>query len=166
MEACQRLPVDAGFTNVGLLLFDIRGCRPLDQLATPAFPLDIAFRAPIRLDGYDLIQHDNMWEVDLWWHTTGGIDEDYIVFVHLVGPDDTMIAQHDHIAGDDAYPTSRWRLGTRLRDRFFLEVAGGTCQNCELHIGLYTKESRLLLADGADAVTIPLPPSEAGSTPQ
>ena len=54
----------------------------------------------------------------------------------------------------------------RLRDRFFLEVADGTCQNCELHIGLYTKESRLLLADGADAVTIPLPPSEAGSTPQ
>ncbi|MCJ7548306.1 MAG: hypothetical protein MUQ30_01320, partial [Anaerolineae bacterium] len=100
VEACHRLPVDARFTNVGLLLFDIGSCRPLDQLATPAFPLDIAFEAPIRLKGYNLIQKDNMWEVDLWWHTTGGIDEDYIVFVHLVGPDGTMIAQHDHIAGD------------------------------------------------------------------
>ena len=166
VEACHRLPVDARFTNVGLLLFDIGSCRPLDQLATPAFPLDIAFEAPIRLKGYDLIQQGDMWEVDLWWHTTGGIDEDYIVFVHLVGPDGTMIAQHDHIAGADAYPTSRWRVGTRLRDRFFLEVADGTCQNCELHIGLYTSESRLLLADGADALTIPLPPSEAGSAPQ
>jgi len=166
VEACHRLPVDAGFTNVGLLLFDIGSCRPLDQLATPAFPLDVAFEAPIHLKGYDLIRQSNMWEVDLWWHTTGDIDEDYVVFVHLVGPDGTMIAQHDHIAGADAYPTSRWRVGTRLRDRFFLEVADGTCRDCELQIGLYTTESRLLLADGTNAVTLPLPPSEAGSAPQ
>ena len=164
VEACHRLPVDADFTNVGLLLFDIEGCRPLNQLATPAFPLDIAFEAPIHLKGYDLIRQDNMWEVDLWWQTTGRIDEDYIVFVHLVGPDGAIIAQHDHIAGDDAYPTSRWRVDTRLRGRFFLEIDDGTCPDCELRIGLYTVERRLLLANGTDAVAIPLPPKEAGSS--
>ena len=163
VEACHRLPVDAGFTNVGLLLFDIGGCRPLDQLATPVFPLDIPFQAPIHLKGYDLIRQNNMWEVDLWWQTTGTIDEDYVVFVHLVAPDGTMITQHDHIAGDDAYPTSQWRVGTRLRDRFFLEVVDGTCQDCELRIGLYTGERRLLTADGIDAVTLLLPPREADS---
>ena len=166
VEACHRLPVDAGFTNVGLLLFDIGSCRPLDQLATPAFPLDVAFEAPIRLNGYDLIRQDHTWEVDLWWQTMGDIGEDYVVFVHLVGPDGTMIAQHDHIAGDDTYPTSRWPTGTRLRGRFFLEVGDGTCQGCELHVGLYTVERRLRLADGTDTVTLPLPPNKPGSTPQ
>ena len=161
VEACHRLPVDASFTNVGLLLFDYGSCQPLNQLATPTFPLDVAFEAPIHLKGYDLIQQGNVWEVDLWWLTTGSLDEDYIVFVHLIGTDGTTIAQHDHIAGDDAYPTSRWRVGTRLRDRFFLEIGDGTCQDCELRIGLYTVEGRLLLADGTDAVTILLPPSEA-----
>ena len=86
--------------------------------------------------------------------------------MHLVGPDGTMIAQHDHIAGDDTYPTSRWPTGTRLRGRFFLEVGDGTCQGCELHVGLYTVERRLRLADGTDTVTLPLPPNKPGSTLQ
>ncbi len=168
IERCRRLPVDEGFVNVYLLLFDLETCRPLDRLAEPATVLETAFEAPIVLEGYHLIKTETLWEVDLWWRTTGPLDVDYTVFVHLVGPDETIIAQHDHIAGADAYATSRWRVGTRLRDRFFLYVsesnprmtddlmAPGFCEDCTLRIGLYTPEGRLPLQDGREVLTIPI----------
>jgi len=33
VDACHRLPVDAKFTNVGVVLFDLTTCHPLDRLA-------------------------------------------------------------------------------------------------------------------------------------
>ncbi|MCU0520483.1 MAG: glycosyltransferase family 39 protein [Anaerolineae bacterium] len=156
---CQRLPVDQSFTNVGLLLFDITGCRPLDRLAEPEVPLEVAFQAPIQLLGYRITRSDDTWEIDLWWEAIGDLDEDYGVFVHLLPPTSTEpIAQHDHIAGADSYPTSRWREGVRIRDRFFLTVPGGRCRDCSLQIGLYTPEARLKRVDGADVTVIPIPP--------
>jgi len=157
VETCHRLPVGGNFTNVGLLLFSLEDCRPLDRLVKPQVPIGIAFAAPIRLEGYRLIRPDETWEVDLWWRTTGEIDEVLRVFVHLVDARGEIVSQHDHIAGADAYPTDQWRAGTEMRDRFFLDVAGGKCLGCELRIGLYTDEGRLSLADGTDTITIPVP---------
>lgn len=157
VETCHRLPVGERFTNIGLLRFDLTSCRPLDRLATPPFPLNVAFVAPIRLMGYNVIKTGDTWEVDVWWATSGALVEDYAVFVHLLGADGDLVAQHDHIAGDDAYPTSRWQPGTILRDRFFLQVpGGGVCDGCSLRVGLYTPQGRLPLADGGDFVTLPL----------
>ena len=164
VEACRRLPVDRSFTNVGLLLFDISKCRPLDRLAEPDKRMRIAFRAPIELLGYEITQTGETWEVDLWWEAVGDLQEDYGVFVHLMPPEgvdgpgqSSMVAQHDHIAGADAYPTSRWREGVQVRDRFFLTVPGEQCAGCTLQIGLYTPEGRLLRVDGADVTLIPIP---------
>ncbi len=51
VEQCRRLPVSQGFTNVGLLLFDISGCRPLDRLAEPDVALRVTFQALSRSRG-------------------------------------------------------------------------------------------------------------------
>lgn len=158
VEQCQRLPVDASLTNVSILLFDLSGCRPLNRLTLPPVSLDtVMFEAPIRLLGYALIRTERTWEVDLWWESVGNISEDYIVFVHLIGPDGQFIAQDDHIAGSDSYPTSMWQVGTHLRDRFFLALPVEECEACVLRVGLYTPERRLLLQDGSDAVEIAVP---------
>ncbi len=154
VDQCDRLGVGGRFTNVSLLLFDVTACRPLDRLVSPPLPLDAAFVAPIRLAGYNLIRNGDAWEVDVWWETSGALAEDYAVFVHLLDADGTLVAQHDHIAGADAYPTHLWPPGTRLRDRFFLAVPGGRCEGCQLHVGLYTPQGRLLLRDGSDLVEI------------
>ncbi|MGC9520943.1 MAG: glycosyltransferase family 39 protein [Anaerolineae bacterium] len=162
IEACQRLPVAAEFTNVWLLRFDLESCRPLDRLARPPVPIEVRFQAPIKLRGYGVIKSAETWEVDLWWESEGDLVADYTVFVHLIRPDGTRIAQHDHIAGADAYPTSRWQPGTRLRDRFFLNVGSDGCPGCLLHVGLYTPEQRLPLESGfetymrQDCVEIPV----------
>lgn len=156
VDACKRLPVTQSFTNVGLLLFDLTNCRPIDRWTAPPWPHHTPFSVPIALRGYYVIQTDETWEVDLWWETTGPLPDDYHVFVHLVDGDGDMVAQHDHIAGADAYPTSQWQPGTQLRDRFFLTVPRGTCQGCTLHIGLYTAEGRIPLQAGGDAIELPL----------
>ncbi len=154
VDACRRLPVDAKFTNVGVVLFDLTTCHPLDRLSVPPRPLAVDFAEPIRLTGYDLIRTGETWEVDVWWETYGPLTADYHIFVHLIGPDGALIAQHDHIAGADAYPTSRWTPGTSLRDRFFLHFPGDVCPGCTLRVGLYTPQSRLPLRNGEDTVEI------------
>jgi mannosyltransferase len=157
VEQCRRLPVGASFTNVGVLLFDLTGCQPLNRLALPPVPLEVAFQAPVRLLGYDLLRTGPTWEVNLWWESTGRLDEDYMVFVHLLEPDGRLVAQHDHIAGADAYPTRAWQPGTRLRDRFFLNVPGEGCPGCVLRAGLYTETYRLPLLEGGDVVELAVP---------
>jgi hypothetical protein len=154
VDACRRLPVSAHFTNVGVLRFDLTTCRPLDRLAEPPFALSADFVEPIRLVGYALVRSDTTWEVDLWWKTSGPLAEDYRVFVHLLDGAGALVAQHDHIAGADVYPTSRWPPGTFLRDRFFLDVPGGRCDDCTLRAGLYTEHSRLPLRSGEDHIEI------------
>jgi hypothetical protein len=154
VASCRRLPVDATFNNVGLLRFDLSSCPDIAHLVEPPMKLRIPFQAPIELWGYDIIRQETSWEVDLWWRTTGRLAEDYVVFVHLVDAAGTLVAQHDHIAGADGYPTSVWTPGTLLRDRFFLEVPGGSCASCRLRIGLYTSERRLPLESGADYVVL------------
>jgi hypothetical protein len=157
VERCRRLPVGASFTNVGVLLFDLSDCRPLNRLVLPATSLEVSFQAPIRLLGYDLLRTGGTWEVNLWWESTGVLAEDYSVFVHLIGPDGARVAQHDRIAGADGYATRAWSAGTRLRNRFFLDVPGDTCAECVLRVGLYTETQRLLLQGGGDVVEIAVP---------
>jgi hypothetical protein len=161
VDACRRLPVDAHFTNVGVVLFDLTTCHPLDRLVVPPQPLVVDFAEPIQLTGYDLIKTGTApnaatWEVNLWWETSGPLPTAYLVFVHLIGPDDALVAQHDRIAGADAFPTNRWMPGTSLRDRFFLHVPDGVCPGCTLRVGLYTEQGRLPLRDGGDMVVIEL----------
>jgi len=154
VASCKRLPVNNTFTNMGVLRFDLSSCRPLDQAMTPPLPLTVDFNAPIQLNGYDLQKRLGLWEVDLWWKSIGILEENYIVFVHLVNPAGEIVAQHDHIAGADAYPTSQWREGTYLRNRFFLKVPGDSCAGCVLHIGLYAGEQRLALISGQDTLVL------------
>jgi len=155
VDQCDRLPVGAQFTNVGVLLFDLSHCRPVDFLATAPHPADVAFVAPIRWTGYHLIYNAPTWEVDLWWETTGPLAETYTVFVHLLDAGGNVVAHHDHIAGADAFPTTRWPVGARMRDRFFLSAPEGACDaGCTVRFGLYTPAGRLPLRDGGDFLTI------------
>ena len=156
VDACRRQGVGATFTNVGVLLFELAGCRPLDRWAAPIQHHEVLFAAPIRLRGYDIRTVGETWAVDLWWESTGALDANYTVFVHLLGPEGDLVTQHDRIAGADSFATSHWPPGTRLRERFFLSVPGGECAGCQLAVGLYTPAGRLPLAQGGDSVRLPV----------
>jgi hypothetical protein len=56
-------------------------------------------------------------EVTLYWLALRPLAENYKAFVHLLGPDGTVLAQHDGDPVGDFTPTTRWQPGEILRDR-------------------------------------------------
>ncbi|MEJ5198147.1 MAG: hypothetical protein WHX53_04410, partial [Anaerolineae bacterium] len=56
-------------------------------------------------------------DVTLYWFALRDVGENYKAFVHLVGPDGGVLAQHDGDPGGGFTPTSRWRSGELIADR-------------------------------------------------
>ena len=52
------------------------------------------------------------------WQALRPLDRDYTVFFHVVGPDGQVIGQHDTMPRDSALPTSQWRPGQVVDDRY------------------------------------------------
>jgi hypothetical protein len=87
------------------------------------------------------------------------MERDYLVFTHLLGDDEGIYGQHDKIAASDTYPTSHWKKGTVIRDKYEIQVHPGTPPgDYTIEIGLYTtyRESieRLPLKSGGDRVLL------------
>jgi hypothetical protein len=128
-----RLGVGRTFHDVALLLFDVSSGPRLAQADIPRTPLradlyseDAPGDTQVRLLGYDLDRQtarpgDTLY-LYLYWQAAGEIPHDYKVFTQLVGAGNTIVAQHDKIAGAAAYPTSHWPAGALVRDRFLLTL--------------------------------------------
>jgi len=83
-----------------------------------------------------------MW-VDLCWESLQPMDRDYEVFVHLVGPANSLVAvRHTH-AGLGRPPTSRWEPGDAFCDKVRLKVAEWAPAPAvyDVEVGLYDRES-------------------------
>jgi mannosyltransferase len=154
-EACSPSGVGSSFLNVGLLAFELTGCRPLDAEVDPPIHVGADFGGMV-LVGYELVREPERLVVDLWWEATGGSRGAYITFVHLVAPSGALVSQYDWPPGGE-YPTSYWESGMRMRARHPLPLQPDeTCCGCVLRVGLYGSSGRLLLPSGEDAVEIPL----------
>jgi hypothetical protein len=95
--------------------------------------------------------------IELQWQATTPVAEDYHVFIHLLAHDGQMITQSD---GQPVYwtrPTSTWKTGESITDRYGLwlppEIVAGDYQ---LSIGLYLAANgqRLTLSDGKDSLQL------------
>jgi hypothetical protein len=75
----------------------------------------------ISLLGYDLFQEPltagARFTVDLYWQARQSMPDDYTAFVQVLGPDGTLVGQHDGVPAQDAAPTSAWAEGEVVRDR-------------------------------------------------
>jgi hypothetical protein len=88
----------------------------------------------IGLLGYDIVRADGQTETTpaalkgenltlrLFWQAKTWITTDYTVFVHLVGPDGQIVAQHDQQPLGGFYPTSAWRRGETIVDEYGLSL--------------------------------------------
>lgn len=119
---------------------------------TPPAP-DTVFRtttpvldASIRLEGFRLdtptVRAGSDARVILYWTTKQGLTKDLTVFAHLIsGADPTgglRVAQRDSRPGNGAQPTTGWRVGDFIADRYDirvpLETPAGTYR---LVVGMY-----------------------------
>jgi hypothetical protein len=80
-------------------------------------------------------------EITLYWLALRETGENYKAFVHLLGPDGAVIAQHDGDPVGGYTPTSRWRPGEIVVDRHVLTLPEGLpAGEYGLRAGLYQVE--------------------------
>ena len=94
--------------------------------------------------------------VTLVWQAQDTPTASYHVFLHLIGPDGTLVAQSDGIPADWTRPTTGWLAGEVVLDERELTIPAGI-QPVEyrLQSGMYMPESgRLTTSEGTDSILI------------
>ncbi len=100
--------------------------------AAPDRPLNVELADRILLLGYSLRRSDTALEVVLQWQAARYVENDLTVFVHLLGPDGVIAAQHDGQPAEGLAATSIWPPGQAIRDEHRLLLPHG------LRPGVYT----------------------------
>jgi hypothetical protein len=77
----------------------------------------------------------------LYWQGERPLSTDYTVFVHLLGSDGSLLAQHDEMPGDGDRPTSTWQPGEVVADLHTLVFDALTLSDYHLVVGLYDPSS-------------------------
>lgn len=108
----------------------------------PAHLARVTFESGIELLGYTIastsIRPAEFLPVDLYWHATEPIPDDYTVFVHLLDKDGNMRGVGDRRPLDGLYPTNRWKPGDVIIERYNVRLAEcGGSGPYSLEAGLY-----------------------------
>jgi hypothetical protein len=117
----------------------------LDQL--PTNPVKANLGGKMELRGYDVSpgvgQAGDDLELTLHWRALEPMDRDYTIFVHLIGPDGQLVAQHDGQPWwEVSLPTSTWTPGEELQDRHLLKLPPDTPPGTySLRVGAYYWEN-------------------------
>lgn len=72
----------------------------------------------------DRLSPGDRFAVALYWKAIGAVAEDYIGFMHLIGPDGRLVAQDDHELGRGFYRSNFWRPDQVIRERYELTLPG------------------------------------------
>lgn len=124
------------------------------------------FGRELLLLGYDLEETaDQTFALRLVWQAQETPDEDYTVFVHLLGLDGVCcVWQQDVMPRQNQYPTSRWLAGEVVVDDYIIKLPPDMAPGLyPLEIGLYVAETGLRLpvtglgAEGDAVYLRPLP---------
>lgn len=114
-----------------------------DEIRSIPVHIDADFGDRIRLLGYDLepeiVSPGGIVHLTLYWQGLTLMETDYSVFVHLLGDNDLIFGQRDRYPGQGNLPTSQWRLGEVIADRFELRVSETalTPDEIQVEVGLY-----------------------------
>ncbi|MBL7064795.1 MAG: hypothetical protein ISS49_11415 [Anaerolineae bacterium] len=162
-----RLPCDLETTptTCRTFVFDRISVVPWSDLP-PGAALDVNFGDQIRLRGWSLdatlSRPGGVLTMTLAWEAVVELSEQHVVFVHLLSPEGTLVAQHDAPLVGRLLPLSAWPQGTTFRYPVTIELpgdlpAGDYC----LMVGVYlwpSLERLPVLADvpGAEASVVEL----------
>jgi len=111
--------------------------------------LDYRIEGPLR--------HGATVRLNVLWQALKPLDEDYTVFVHAVDGEGTIWGQRDTEPQEGEYPTTEWRLGEIVQDRYELQIdVAGPREGYQLVVGLHDSETeeRLRLPDGTTEVIL------------
>ncbi len=104
-------------------------------------PVGAVFGETIRLVGVDVDSKrwlpGGMVPITVTWEALAPIDRSYTAFVHVLGPNDHVLAQEDHVPGRGRFPTDTWVPGQFVQDRFDVVLPDTLPEEITLEIGMY-----------------------------
>ena len=109
-----------------------------EEMPPPPVFTDYRLGDAIALVGYDLVEDGaDEWQLTLHWVALAPLEQDYTIFVHLVGPGGTLVAQADGppLGGD--YPTSLWASGEIVADERLISTKDLPPGTYDLRVGMY-----------------------------
>jgi hypothetical protein len=155
VQATERIELGEVAIEAGDLLFE----KP-----PVTIPVSAVFGDRIALVGFDPprepVRTAQGIPITLFWNSLSSeIGERYTVFVHLLGEDGQVIAQHDSPPANGQRPTDEWLLGQYIIDSHELAWREpGYTGRARVAVGFYDSATgaRVLTAGGADHFLLPL----------
>jgi uncharacterized membrane protein len=171
--------VEPGLYRLDVVAYDIDDREPIDlpisvgwlrigEVVSPRMePLGATWSDGMVLDGHSSLPESLLagepLALTLGWRTERPLEQDYTVFVHLIGPDGAVAGQQDKMPLNGFYPTSRWPASAHesgeelLIDQYeILLPEAMETGDYRLHIGWYdaTTGERQRTVDGDDFVEL------------
>lgn len=114
----------------------------------------VTFADDIALIGVDMptgaVKPGDTIDLTLYWKALQPMDDNYRVFVHVLRPDDNVVAQSDKLNPGD-YPTERWSADEYVRDQHRLAIPETIAPgDYRLIVGLWQPETGRLFVTDAD----------------
>ncbi len=131
---------------------------PLSQLPPTAQPLDARLGDLARLKGYAvtsaLVRPGEMVELTLYWLPLDRSGVPYSVYIHLLDPNQVLIAQRDSYPGLGRNPTTAWAPGQLFADQYRVYLPPDLTVPVTAHweVGLWdaATEDRVFLLDATE----------------
>ncbi len=142
-------PISVGWFNIG------------DTESLPVEPQDATWAEGLVLNGRsslpEILIPGDVLGLDLAWVTKSPLDRNFTAFLHVTGPDGTVVAQRDQAPLSGFFPTSRWPTDEPVTDRYDIQVPLALEPGAyRLLVGWYDGETgeRLHTVDGEDAIEL------------
>jgi 4-amino-4-deoxy-L-arabinose transferase-like glycosyltransferase len=113
------------------------------QLQSIPHRLNVDYDAAMRLLGYDMAAQQTLpggqLAVTLYWESIAPTEEDYTVFVHLLGEHELLVAQRDTLPGLGLLSTTWLAPGSRWADRYVLQLpeTAYAPNEAQIEVGLF-----------------------------
>lgn len=105
--------------------------------SAPQVTLDDRFQGVARLSGLAVTRSGQTVTVTLFWQVLGRSKTNLHIFVHVLRPDGTVLAQHDGEPLGGTQHTSLWIPDTHLVDTYPISLPAGVDGRLRLEIGMY-----------------------------
>jgi hypothetical protein len=97
-----------------------------EDIPAEAHRLDVTFGDKIKLLACQLdkgaVRRGDPLSITLYWQPLAEMEQDYNVFIHVLGRDEQVIAQKDTYPGMGSYPTSLWQVRGVIKDTYGMYV--------------------------------------------
>jgi hypothetical protein len=138
-----------------------------EEAARDVVPQTLLYGGRARLLGYQVEPKSTVAgervKVTLCWEAVQSMDQDYTLFIHLLGRDNLRVGERTTYPGQGRFPTSLWPVGRAFCDSYWLDVApwAPAPELYALEVGLYDAESGRRLP-AQDAAGQPAEPPAVG----